>query len=84
MSMSLLILSRPRVDILCAELGITRQTLYRYVDLQGRLRLDGENLLHARARMEIKLPVDSVKHRHLDEGHGDSTGNGNNKTSYEL
>jgi DNA invertase Pin-like site-specific DNA recombinase len=30
---------------LCAELGITRQTLYRHVDLQGRLRPDGEKLL---------------------------------------
>lgn len=27
------------------ELGITRQTLYRHVDLKGRLRLDGEKLL---------------------------------------
>ena len=30
---------------LCAELGITRQTLYRHVDPNGRLRPDGEKLL---------------------------------------
>jgi DNA invertase Pin-like site-specific DNA recombinase len=33
------------VGALCAELGITRQTLYRHVDPQGRLRPDGEKLL---------------------------------------
>jgi hypothetical protein len=33
------------VSELCAELGITRQTLYRHVDPQGRLRPDGEKLL---------------------------------------
>ncbi|SDB73833.1 recombinase family protein [Belnapia rosea] len=33
---------------LCAELGITRQTLYRHVDPQGRLRPDGEKLLRHR------------------------------------
>jgi len=30
---------------LCKELGITRQTFYRYVALDGSLREDGENLL---------------------------------------
>lgn len=34
------------VGALCAELGITRQTLYRHVDPKGRLRPDGEKLLH--------------------------------------
>lgn len=34
-----------KVGELCAELGITRQTLYRHVDPKGRLRLDGEKLL---------------------------------------
>jgi DNA invertase Pin-like site-specific DNA recombinase len=34
------------VGELCSELGITRQTLYRHVDPQGRLRPDGEKLLH--------------------------------------
>ena len=33
---------------LCAELGVTRQTLYRHVDPQGRLRPDGEKLLRCR------------------------------------
>ena len=30
---------------LCAELGVSRQTLYRHVDPQGRLRPDGDRLL---------------------------------------
>lgn len=34
-----------KVGALCAELGITRQTLYRHVDPQGKLRTDGEKLL---------------------------------------
>lgn len=34
-----------KVRALCAELGITRQTLYRHVDPQGNLRADGEKLL---------------------------------------
>ncbi|MCK7529036.1 MAG: hypothetical protein MZV64_71495 [Ignavibacteriales bacterium] len=34
-----------KVGALCAELGITRQTLYRPVDPQGKLRTDGEKLL---------------------------------------
>lgn len=34
-----------RVGDLCAELGITRQTLYRHVDPIGALRPDGEKLL---------------------------------------
>ena len=44
---------------LCAELGITRQTLYRHVDPQGRLRSDGEKLL---------------RHRHAKGGMGPPTG----------
>ena len=36
------------VGELCAELGITRQTLYRHVDPRGRLRPDGEKLLRRR------------------------------------
>ena len=43
------------VSELCAELGITRQTLYRHVDPQGRLRPDGEKLL---------------RHRHTDRKQG--------------
>jgi len=34
-----------RVGELCAELGITRQTLYRHVDPKGNLRPDGQKLL---------------------------------------
>ncbi len=34
------------VGALCAELGITRQTLYRQVDPEGKLRPDGEKLLN--------------------------------------
>ena len=36
------------VGELCAELGVTRQTLYRHVDPQGHLRPDGERLLRRR------------------------------------
>lgn len=34
-----------RVSDLCAELGVTRQTLYRHVSPTGELRPDGEKLL---------------------------------------
>ena len=34
-----------RVGDLCRELGITRQTLYRFVDPKGELRADGTKLL---------------------------------------
>jgi len=34
-----------KVGELCAELGVTRQTLYRHVDPNGVLRQDGEKLL---------------------------------------
>ena len=37
-----------RVNDLCTELGITRQTLYRFVGPQGELRGDGEKLLAQR------------------------------------
>ena len=38
-----------KVSELCAELGITRQTLYRHVDPTGDLRPDGQKLLDRRA-----------------------------------
>ncbi|MBK8751662.1 MAG: recombinase family protein [Candidatus Competibacteraceae bacterium] len=38
------------VGALCAELGITRQTLYRHVGPKGELRPDGEKLLAVRRR----------------------------------
>ena len=34
-----------KVGELCAELGVTRQTLYRHVDPKGALRPDGQKLL---------------------------------------
>ncbi len=34
-----------KVEDLCAELGITRQTLYRHVAPDGSLRTDGQRLL---------------------------------------
>lgn len=39
-----------KVSELCSELGITRQTLYRFVDPKGELRADGEKLLGRRKR----------------------------------
>lgn len=39
-----------KVADLCAELGITRQTLYRFVSPKGELRSDGERLLQRRAQ----------------------------------
>jgi DNA invertase Pin-like site-specific DNA recombinase len=35
-----------KVSVLCSELGITRQTLYRHVDPKGNLRPDGQKLLN--------------------------------------
>lgn len=37
-----------KVGELCAELGVSRQTLYRHVDPEGKLRPDGEQLLQRR------------------------------------
>ena len=37
-----------KIAELCAELGITRQTLYRHVDPKGALRPDGHKLLERR------------------------------------
>ena len=38
-----------KVGELCAELGVTRQTLYRHVTPSGELRPDGLNLLARRS-----------------------------------
>ncbi|TXN78598.1 recombinase family protein [Methylobacterium sp. WL8] len=40
-------MGRPETNVgdLCQELGISRQTLYRYVDPTGQIRPDGEKLL---------------------------------------
>ncbi|MGV2114397.1 recombinase family protein [Agrobacterium salinitolerans] len=39
-----------KVADLCAELGVTRQTLYRFVGPKGELRADGEKLLERHKR----------------------------------
>ena len=39
-----------KVGDLCKELGITRQTLYRFVDPNGGLRRDGAKLLKSKAQ----------------------------------
>lgn len=39
-----------KVGELCAELGITRQTLYRHVTPKGEIRFDGEKLLARKLR----------------------------------
>jgi DNA invertase Pin-like site-specific DNA recombinase len=50
------------VGELCAELGITRQTLYRHVDPHGRLRPDGERLLrHLHAGREQGPPAGTAR-----------------------
>ena len=38
-----------KVSALCEELGVTRQTLYRFVGPKGELRADGEKLLARRS-----------------------------------
>jgi hypothetical protein len=44
-----------KIGDLCAELGITRQTLYRHVSPTGELRADGHKLLAADgAKRELK------------------------------
>ena len=47
------------VGALCAELGITRQTLYRHVGPKGELRPDGEKRLAAWRRAGSARPVRS-------------------------
>jgi hypothetical protein len=42
-----------KVGDLCKELGVTRQTLYRFVDPSGELRADGMKLLQ-RKRQKVK------------------------------
>ena len=49
------------VGDLCAELGVTRQTLYRHVDPQGRLRPDGEKLLRHRRGPDRGGPLSTGK-----------------------
>lgn len=42
------------VSDLCRELGITRQTLYRYVSPTGAVRPDGKKLLKQRSRLSAE------------------------------
>ena len=39
-----------KVSDLCTELGVTRQTLYRFVGPKGELRADATKLLHRKAQ----------------------------------
>ena len=43
-----------KIAELCAELGITRQTLYRHVDPKGVLRPDGQKLLERRGGGQVR------------------------------
>ena len=43
-----------KVGDLCAELGITRQTLYRHVSPTGALRPDGQKLLASSVRKPLR------------------------------
>ncbi len=52
-----------KVGVLCSDLGITRQTLYRQVDPEGNLRPYGQKLLNG--------PKPATK---LDEWEQDGTG----------
>jgi hypothetical protein len=45
-----------RVGELCKELGVTRQTLYRFVDPKGELRADGRKLLERRRSLALTEP----------------------------
>ena len=49
-------MGKPETNVaeLCAELGITRQTLYRHVTPNGEIRTDGQKLLARKARPSIK------------------------------
>jgi len=46
-----------KVGELCAELGVTRQTLYRHVDPNGALRTDGLSLLARRRAPAASVPT---------------------------
>jgi DNA invertase Pin-like site-specific DNA recombinase len=48
-----------RVGDLCRELGITRQTLYRFVDPKGAIRADGVKLLKCNAKK--RRPLKSLR-----------------------
>jgi DNA invertase Pin-like site-specific DNA recombinase len=45
-----------RISALCASFGITRQTLYNYLDAEGRLRPYGERLLASAGTVDAGRP----------------------------
>jgi DNA invertase Pin-like site-specific DNA recombinase len=45
------------VGELCAELGVSRQTLYRHMDPTGQLRPDGEKLLVRKRKAPVRAVV---------------------------
>lgn len=45
--------SKTKVSELCAEIGVTRQTLYRHVSPSGKVRPDGNRLLAKRATSRV-------------------------------
>jgi len=47
-----------KVADLCAELGVTRQTLYRFVGPKGELRSDGERLLDRKSARKAATPTE--------------------------
>jgi DNA invertase Pin-like site-specific DNA recombinase len=51
-----------KVEELCVELGITRQTLYRHVDPKGQLRPDGLSLLAQRGTPGARRPQQPEAH----------------------
>ena len=50
-----------KVSELCAELGVTRQTLYRHVDPNGQLRPDGEKLLGRKGQRARGAAADAIQ-----------------------
>jgi hypothetical protein len=54
--------SDTKISKLCAELGVTRQTLYRHVSPTGELRPDGQKLLAGNGRGREQKPSDAKRH----------------------
>jgi hypothetical protein len=51
-----------RISDLCAELGITHQTLYRHVDPKGKLRPDGDKLLQRPKNAVVEAAIKQCVH----------------------
>ena len=56
--LAMVAMGQPETNVgnLCAELGIARQTLYRYVEANGSLRPDGHKLLDRRKPVAERRP----------------------------